>query len=103
MPSNLAYLHLRDFIEEVGPDPARPNRGLALQLLVSLHIPEKDVQSDDVDNHDIPTLIRFFCEPGRTADLYQPDSFVYAWGLFLTATMQDREFHILLHAHIVDR
>jgi hypothetical protein len=48
MPSNPAYLHLRDFIEEVGPDPTRPNKGQALQLLVSLHIPEKDIQSDDV-------------------------------------------------------
>lgn len=64
MPLNPAYLHLRDFIKEVGPNPARLNKEQALQLLISLHIPEKDIQSDDVDNHDIPILIRFYYEPG---------------------------------------
>ncbi|KAJ5612016.1 hypothetical protein N7510_005210 [Penicillium lagena] len=86
MPSNKSFpaiLHIRDFIEHVEPDPTRPAKGLSMQLRVSLNIPDKDVQSDDVEQHDIPTLIRFFNE-GNRPGLYQPNAFVYAWGSFLT-------------------
>lgn len=105
MPPNRtspAIIHIRDFIEHVEPDPTRPDKGLALQLYVSLHIPDKDVFSDDVEQKDIPTLVRFFTEPNRS-ELYQPNAFIYAWGSFLTATTQDQGFHILLHAHTVNR
>ena len=104
MPSNqssLAILHIRDFIEHVEPDPTRPGKGLFMQLRVSLNIPDKDVQSDDVEQDDIPTLIRFFNEENRPA-LYQPNAFVYAWGSFLTNS-DSEGFHILLHANSVDR
>lgn len=105
MPSNKSFptvLHIRDFIEQVEQDPTRPGKGLALQLRISLNIPEKDTQSDDVEQQDIPTMIRFFSDHGRS-DIYNENCFVYAWGSFLTATTQDQGFHILLHAHTVDR
>jgi hypothetical protein len=65
MPSNKSFpaiLHIRDFIEHVEPDPTRPGKGLSMQLRVSLNISDKDVQSDDVEQDDIPTLIRIFNE-----------------------------------------
>jgi hypothetical protein len=97
-----AILHIRDFIEQVEQDPARPGKGLALQLRISLNIPDKDAQSDDVEQQDIPTMVRFFSDLGRS-DIYHENTFIYAWGSFLTATTQDEGFHILLHAHTVDR
>jgi hypothetical protein len=105
MPSNISFpaiLHIRDFIDHVEPDPTRPGKGLSMQLRVSLNIPEKDVQSEDVEQKDIPTLIRFFNE-GNRPGLYQPNAFVYASGSFLTSSSDDAEFHIILHAHNVDR
>ena len=105
MPSNTSFpaiLHIRDFIENVEPDPTRPGKGLSKQLRVSLNIPDKDVKSDDVEQDDIPTLVRFFNE-GNRPDLYQPNAFVYAWGSFLTSSSDSDEFHIILHANSVDR
>lgn len=97
-----AILHIRDFIDHVEPDPTRPGKGLALQMHVSLNIPDKDAQSDDVEQNDIRTLIRFFTESNRSS-LYQPNAFVYACGSFLTDSTPDQDFHIILHAHTVDR
>ncbi|GFG21446.1 hypothetical protein IFM5058_11047 [Aspergillus udagawae] len=104
MPPNRtcpATIHIRDFIDCVEPDPTRPSKNLALQLRLSLNIPDKDEQSDDVTQGDIPTLIRFFSQTTRN-EIYQPNVFIYAWGSFLTATTQEDGFHILLHAHAVD-
>lgn len=105
MPSNKSFppiLHIRDFIENVEPDPTRPGKGFPIQLRVSLNIPSKDVQSDDVEQEDIPALIRFFNE-GNRPDLYQPNAFVYSSGAFLTTTSDEEGFHIVLHAHSLDR
>jgi hypothetical protein len=99
--SSPAILHIRDFIDYVEPDPTHPGKALSMQLRVLLNIPGKDVQSDDVEQDDIPTLIRFFNE-GNRPDLYQPNAFVYAWGSFLTNS-DSEDFHILLHATSVDR
>ncbi|KAJ5367174.1 hypothetical protein N7541_001115 [Penicillium brevicompactum] len=104
MPSNKSFpaiLHVRDFIENVEPDPTRPGKGLSIQLRVSLNIPSQDIQSDDVEQHEIPTLIRFFNE-GNRPDLYQPNAFVYSSGSFLTTSSDDEGFHIVLHAHNLD-
>lgn len=73
-----------------------------MQLRVSLNIPDKDVNSEDVEQDDIPTLIRFFNE-GNRPNLYQPNAFVYAWGSFLSNSSDSGDFHILLHANSVDR
>lgn len=105
MPSNQtcpAILHVRDFVEHVERDPTRPGRGLALQLRLSLNIPQKNETSGDVQQQDTPVLIRFFCDQSRFA-LYQPNTFIYASGSFLTTSTEDTGFHILLHAHSVDR
>lgn len=80
MPSNKTcpvILHIRDFVDEVEQDPTRPGKGLSLQLRLSLNIPEKDIQSDDVEQQDIPTVVRFFAEAGKL-DTYQPNVFIYA-------------------------
>jgi hypothetical protein len=45
----LAILHIRDFIDQVELDPTRPDKALALQLRISLNIPQKDALSDDVE------------------------------------------------------
>ncbi len=97
-----AHLHIRDFIDSAEPDPTRPGKGLALQLRVSLNIPETDMHSDDVEQNDIPTIVRFFCEPNRI-NRYQENTFIYAWGSFLTDVTPSDGFHILLLAHAVDR
>jgi hypothetical protein len=105
MPSNKSFpaiLHIRDFVENVEPDPTRPGKGLSIQLRVSLNIPSKDIQSEDVEQNEIPTLIRFFNE-GNRPDLYQPNAFVYSSGSFLTTSSDDEGFHIVLHAHNLDR
>jgi hypothetical protein len=91
MPLNKSFpaiLYLRVFIEHVELDLIRPGKGLALQLRVLLNIPEKDAQSDDIEQQDIPTLVRFFSDLGQS-DIYHENSFIYAWGSFLIATTQD--------------
>lgn len=79
MPSNITCyvtLHiLRDFVDEVELDPTRRGRGLSLQLRLSLNIPEKDIQSGDVEQQDILTVVRSFAEPGKS-DTYQPNGFI---------------------------
>jgi hypothetical protein len=65
MPSDKSFqaiLHIRDFTEHVEPDPARPGKGLSVQLRVSFNILDKHVQSDDVEQDDIPTVFRLFNE-----------------------------------------
>lgn len=105
MPSNSTFpaiIHIRDFVEHVEPDPTRPGKGLSMQLRVSLNLPWKDIQSDDVEQDEILTLVRFFNE-GNQSDLYKPNTFVYSFGSFLTTSSDDEEFHIVLHAHNLDR
>jgi hypothetical protein len=72
-----AILYVRDFIEQVEQDLTRLGKGLALQLRISLNIPEKDAQSDDIEQQDILTLVRFFSDLGRS-DIYRENAFVYA-------------------------
>jgi hypothetical protein len=38
-----AILQIRDFIEHVELDPTRPDKGLVMQLRISLNIPDKVV------------------------------------------------------------
>jgi hypothetical protein len=98
-----AVLHIRDFIEDVAPDPTRPDKRLAMQLKSPLNIPiQLSMQSDDVEVQEIPTMICFFCETGHS-HLYEPEVFVYAWGPFLTTITKDEGFHIILNAHTVSR
>src|ERR1700744_5598871 len=97
-----AIIHIRDFVEHVEPDPTRPGKGLSMQLRVSLNIPLKDIQSDDVEQNEIPTLLRFFNE-GNQSDLYKPNTFIYSSGSFLTTSSDDEEFHIIIYAHTMDR
>lgn len=105
MPSNITnpvVLHIRDFINHAEPDPTRPGNSLAIQLHVSLNVPYKDICSDDIEQDDIPTLIRFFNERNQP-DSYQQNAFVYASGTFLTDCSDEEEFHILLHANTISR
>ncbi|KAJ5240419.1 uncharacterized protein N7469_002010 [Penicillium citrinum] len=73
-----------------------------MQLRVALNIPFKDIESDDVESSEIPTLIRFFNE-GNRSEICQPNAFVYSSGTFLTTSSEDEDFHIVLHAHNLDR
>ncbi|CAI7619518.1 unnamed protein product [Penicillium pancosmium] len=102
MPSqaNLpAILHLRDFLNSVGPDPFRPDQGLALQIETSLHLPfQTDLYSDDVELSDLLTTIHFFASPGNPQS-YEPDKFIYAWGSFSTSVDPDGSLRLILHAH----
>ncbi|KAN0086376.1 hypothetical protein V8E54_000064 [Elaphomyces granulatus] len=60
--NNPAIMNLRDFIEEVGVDPSRPDMSSALQLKTSLNIPplQAEEHCEDIDLSPIPTLIRLF-------------------------------------------
>jgi hypothetical protein len=51
-----------------------PGKGLFMQLRFSLNIPDKAVHSEDVEQDNIPTLVRLFNE-GNRSSLYQPDTF----------------------------
>lgn len=105
MPSQAnspAILHLRDFINSVGPDPSRPQQGLALQIEASLHLPfQTDLYSDDVELTELRTTILFFASPVNSQS-YEPGTFMYAWGSFLTSVDPDGSLHLILHAHEVD-
>lgn len=105
MPSQVnspAILHLRDFINSVGPDPSRPGQGLALQIEASLHLPfQTDLYSDDVELAELPTTIHFFASPGNSQS-YDLNKLIYAWGSFLTCVDPDGFLHLILHAHEVD-
>jgi hypothetical protein len=105
MPSQVnspAILHLRDFIDTVGPDPSRPDQGLALQIRAALHLPfQTNLYSDDVELNELPTTIQFFASPSNPQS-YEPNKFIYAWGPFLTSVDPDGVLHLILHAHEVD-
>lgn len=72
------------------------------QLRVSPKISFKDVKSDHVEKTEIPALVRFFNE-GFQSYTYQPNTFIYPSWAFLTTSSEDEEFHIILHAHTLDR
>lgn len=55
-------------LRHLEPDPTRPGKGLSMQLRISLNIPLKDIQSDDVARDEMLTLLRFFNE-GNQSDL----------------------------------
>jgi hypothetical protein len=101
--SNLAIIHLRDFIEKVGPDPTCPDQTHILQIQASLNIPsvKPEEQSDDINVCPIPALIRFFTPAGR-ADLYQQDVFVYVRGPFHVANHLRGQPKIMINAYTVD-
>ncbi|CAG8250612.1 unnamed protein product [Penicillium salamii] len=40
---------------------------------------------------------------GNQPNLYQPNAFVYSSESFLTTSSNDEGFHIILHAHNLDR
>lgn len=105
MPSQVyspAILHLRDFINKVGPDPSRPGQGLALQIEASLHLPfQTDLYSDDVELTGLPTTVHFFASPGNSQS-YDPNKFFYAWGSFLTCVDPEGSLRLILNAHEVD-
>jgi hypothetical protein len=98
-----AIIHLRDFIEEISNDPSRPDQGPALQIQITLNIPsvQPEEQSDDVDCSPIQTLIRFFTPAGRS-HLYQPDTFIYAWGPFHMVHRQNDQPQMIINAHTVN-
>ncbi|KAJ5394721.1 hypothetical protein N7509_006508 [Penicillium cosmopolitanum] len=73
-----------------------------MQLCISLNILLKDNQSDDVEQDEIPTLLRFFNE-GNQSDLYKSNTFIYSSGSFLTTSSGDDDFHIIIQAHTLDR
>lgn len=98
----LAVIHIRDFINYIEQDPTCPGKGLALQLHVSLNLPEKDAQSDNVEQKEVLALVCFFNVASRS-DLYFSNTFIYAWGAFLTTITKDLGFYILLHAHSIDQ
>jgi hypothetical protein len=61
-----------------------------MQLLISLNIPLKGIQSD-VEQDEIPTQLKFFGE-GNQSDLYKSNTFIYSSGSFLTASSDDDDF-----------
>jgi hypothetical protein len=95
--NNPAIMNLRDFIEEVGVDPSRPD-----QLKTSLNIPplQAEEHCDDIDISPVPTLVRLFCPAGQLHS-FQQEVFVYAWGQFHVVCGSD-ETQIVIYADSVD-
>ena len=101
--SNLAIIHLRDFIEEVGPAPTRPDKTPTFQIQTTLNVPsiKPEEQSDDFDICPIPALVRFFT-PASQLHLYQQDVFIYAWGPFHVSDRRHDQPTIMVNAYAVD-
>jgi hypothetical protein len=81
-----AIIHVRDFIDNVEPDPSRPDLSSNIQLLMSLNVPPPvsvEEESDDVECGPIQTSIRFFCPRSRLYD-YERNMFAFTWGPFHT-------------------
>jgi hypothetical protein len=99
-----AILHIRDFVDDLGPDPARPTQDRYFQILCSLTIPAcYEANSDDVETDVfIPTQVRFYAALSLSSDL-APEALIYAWGSFLTNMNTLNELEILLHAYTVQR
>jgi hypothetical protein len=77
-----AIIHVRDFIENVEPDPSRPDHSSNIQLQMSLNIPcllTLEEESDDVESAMIQTSIRIFCPRSRLYD-YERNMFAFTWG-----------------------
>jgi hypothetical protein len=96
-----AILHIRDFLESVTPDPARPDQQSALQLHCLLNIPfQADYLSDDAEALRF-LLLCFFCPIGRS-HLYEANVFIYAWGPFFTINGLDGQLQLILQANELD-
>jgi hypothetical protein len=90
-------------VDAMGPDLTRPAQSSALQLELTLHVPfHWDGQTDDVEAQDVRTLVRWFCEPGRS-HLYEAGAFVYTWGSFLCQYTAEDGLEVVVQAHSVDR
>jgi hypothetical protein len=100
--NNPAIIHLRDFVEAVGPDPTRLDQQAAIQLQIALNIPpvQPDEQSDDLDICSIPTLVRVYTLPGQSP-LYQQDVFTYVMGSFSMLTL-DGQPQMTVNAYTSD-
>lgn len=61
-----AIIHIRDFVGRVEPDPTPPGKGLSMQLRISLNILLEDIQSEFVEQEEIPNLVRVFNEGNRS-------------------------------------
>ena len=99
--SGTAIIHLRDFINEVGADPSKPDQSTGMQIKASLNIPAPSILeiSDDLEPRSIPASIRFFC-PALQTSSYEPNVFIYAWGPFyFLRSEQERE--LIVNAYTV--
>jgi len=100
--NNPAIIHLRDFSEELTPDPTRPEQPACLQLKITLNVPHllPEELSDDYVICPIPTIVRFFTPPARS-HLYRQDVFVYVWGSFSMRHNVDSRPQLIVNAHSV--
>ena len=98
-----AIIHLRDFVETVGPDPTRPDQQAAIQLQTVLNIPslQPDEQSNDMEICPVPALVRIFTLLGQL-HLYQQEVFVYMMGLFYIVPSLDGQPQIIVNAYTAD-
>jgi len=99
--SGTAVIHIRDFINEVGADPSKPDQTTGMQIKASLNIPAPPTLeiSDGLEPRSIPASIRFFCPPIQTSS-YERNVFIYAWGPFyFLRTDQERE--LIINAYTV--
>lgn len=106
MPASLrtfpSAINVRDFVDDVGPDPVRPTAARSLQLYTELNIPyDENLLSDDVKCERIPTYVRCYLSQDEK-DFYVPDVFFYAWGNFITYIKEDK-LEILINAYELNR
>ena len=97
-----AIIYIREFVEHIKPDPTCPGKGLLIKLRISLNIPLKDIQSDDIEQNKILILLRFF-NKGNQSNLYKLNTFIYSSGSFLTTSSDNNELYIIIHAYTLDR
>jgi hypothetical protein len=94
-------LHIRDFVDHIGPDLTWPGKALAIQLQSPLNIPiQLDTQSDNIQPQEITTVIYIFYKTGNS-HLYKANIFIYAWGSFLTTITKDEGLQIIVNINSI--
>ena len=91
-------IHLRDFVDNIIGDPAKPNNSNYIEIHTEVNVFEEDgFHSSDVDVRPIFTRIRAYVTQDKR-ELYVPNSFVYVDGRFSTSTTSDNILDITIHA-----
>lgn len=96
-------LHIRDFIDDVRPDPTKPDMPNYVEIHTDLNIfPEGDFYDAGVVVEPVHVCVRSYLTH-FDQEIYVPDAFIYADGRFHVIVMENKKLHIVMQALSLQR